>query len=78
MLISKEKREFLSNEVKGIIKDNYNIEPNSIEVSQVFEVVFEEWLNDLENGGSHLSSSLVADDIVDIYERYFCSKKKLD
>lgn len=62
MILSNEKQA-LRAEVEQFLRNNYHISP-------VTNVVLENWFEELDNGGSHLTADLIADNIVDIAHRY--------
>ena len=55
-------------EVEQFYGKNYRITPDT--VSSVTNVVLKNWFEELDNGGSHLTSDLIVDNIADIAKRY--------
>ena len=67
MILTNEKQA-LRVEVEQFLRKNYRITPDT--VSSVTNVVLKNWFVELDNGGSHLTSDLIADNIADIAKRY--------
>lgn len=67
MILKLQKQE-LKTQVEQFLTDNYRINPKSL--SSVTDVVLANWFEELDNGGSHLTVDLIADNIVDIAKRY--------
>lgn len=67
MILKLQKQE-LKTQVEQFLTDNYRINPKSL--SSVTDVVLANWFKELDNGGSHLTVDLIADNIVDIAKRY--------
>ena len=67
MILTNEKQA-LRVEVEQFLRKNYRITPDT--VSSVTNVVLKNWFEELDNGGSHLASDLIADNIADIAKRY--------
>ena len=67
MILTNEKQA-LRVEVEQFLQKNYHITPDT--VSSVTNVVLKNWFEELDNGGSHLTSDLIADNIADIAKRY--------
>ncbi|HEL2384461.1 TPA: hypothetical protein U0431_002085 [Streptococcus suis] len=67
MILAIEKQA-LRAEVEQFLRKNYHITPEA--VSSVTKVVLKNWFEELDNGGSHLTADLIADNIADIANRY--------
>ena len=67
MILTNEKQA-LRVEVEQFLQKNYRITPDT--VSSVTNVVLKNWFEEFDNGGSHLTSDLIADNIADIAKRY--------
>ena len=61
-------KQALRAEVENFLRENYQINPET--VASVTNVVLKNWFEELENDGSHLTADLIADNIVDIANRY--------
>lgn len=72
-MISKNEKYKLELEVKQILENNYKMNVSSI--NSIIAVVLENWFNELDKRGSHLTSYCIASNIVDLVKRYSYNEK---